>query len=144
MRVPPLVCLCLLPGVFLSSSVSGACPVTTDLIMRVNVRTTSIHQYINTSIHQNINTSIHQYINTSIHQNINTSTQQYINTSTQQYINTSMHQCINTSIHQYISSGASDEPSNKIGWRVSTVPYHVFHSCFTISSLYVLPLTVGS
>ena len=27
------------PGVFLSSRVTGACPVTTDLIMRVNVRT---------------------------------------------------------------------------------------------------------
>ena len=26
------------PGVFLSSRVTGACPVTTDLIMRVNVR----------------------------------------------------------------------------------------------------------
>ena len=30
------------PGVFLSSRVSGACPVTTGLIMRVNVRTTTI------------------------------------------------------------------------------------------------------
>ena len=29
------------PGVFLSSGVTGACPVTTDLIMRVNVRTTT-------------------------------------------------------------------------------------------------------
>ena len=29
------------PGVFLSSRVTGACPVTTDLIMRVNVRTTN-------------------------------------------------------------------------------------------------------
>ena len=28
-------------GVFLSSRVTGACPVTTDLIMRVNVRTTT-------------------------------------------------------------------------------------------------------
>ena len=27
------------PGVFLSSRVTGACPVTTDLTMRVNVRT---------------------------------------------------------------------------------------------------------
>ena len=27
------------PGVFLSSRVTGACPVTTDLIIRVNVRT---------------------------------------------------------------------------------------------------------
>ena len=34
--------LCVLfPGVFLSSRVTGACPVTTDLIMRVNVRTTT-------------------------------------------------------------------------------------------------------
>ena len=29
------------PGVFLSSRVAGACPVTTDLIMRVNVTTTT-------------------------------------------------------------------------------------------------------
>ena len=29
------------PGAFLSSRVTGACPVTTDLIMRVNVRTTT-------------------------------------------------------------------------------------------------------
>ena len=29
------------PGVLLSSSVTGACPVTTDLIMRVDVRTTT-------------------------------------------------------------------------------------------------------
>ena len=28
------------PGVFLLSRVTGACPVTTDLIMRVNVKTT--------------------------------------------------------------------------------------------------------
>ena len=41
MRVPPLVCLCLFPGVFLCSRVTGACPVTTDFIMRVNVRTTT-------------------------------------------------------------------------------------------------------
>ena len=39
MRAPPLVCLCSFPGVFLSSRVTGAGPVTTDLIMRVNVRT---------------------------------------------------------------------------------------------------------
>ena len=38
MRVPPLVCLCFFPGVFLSSRMNGACPVTTDLIMRANVR----------------------------------------------------------------------------------------------------------
>ena len=31
----------LFPRVFLSSRVTGACPVTTDLIMRVNVRTTT-------------------------------------------------------------------------------------------------------
>ena len=31
--------LCFFPGVVLSSRVSGACPVTTDLIMRVNMRT---------------------------------------------------------------------------------------------------------
>ena len=29
------------PGVFLSSRLTGACPVTTELIMRVNVRTTT-------------------------------------------------------------------------------------------------------
>ena len=40
MRVPPWV-VCFFPGVFLSSRVTGACPVTTDLIMRVNVRTTT-------------------------------------------------------------------------------------------------------
>ena len=34
--------LCVLfPGVFLSSRVTGACPVTTDLIIRVNVRKTT-------------------------------------------------------------------------------------------------------
>ena len=33
------------PGVFLSSRVTGACPVTTDLIMRVNVRTTTTTMY---------------------------------------------------------------------------------------------------
>ena len=40
MRVPPLVCSRFFPGVLLSSRVTGACPVTPDLIMRVNVRTT--------------------------------------------------------------------------------------------------------
>ena len=36
------VCLCVFfRGVFLHSTVTGACPVTTDLIMRVNVRTTT-------------------------------------------------------------------------------------------------------
>ena len=34
-------CLCFFPGVFLSSRVTGACPVTTDLILRVNMRTTN-------------------------------------------------------------------------------------------------------
>ena len=38
MRVPLLVCLCFFPGVFLSSRVTGACPVTTDVIIRVGVR----------------------------------------------------------------------------------------------------------
>ena len=33
--------LCFFSGVFLSSGVTGACPVTTDLIMRVNVTTTT-------------------------------------------------------------------------------------------------------
>ena len=42
MRVLPLVCVCVFfRGVILSSRVTGACPVTTDLIMRVNVRTTT-------------------------------------------------------------------------------------------------------
>ena len=41
------ICVCHLglfvffPRVFLSSRVTGACPVTTDLVMRVNVRTTT-------------------------------------------------------------------------------------------------------
>ena len=34
-------CLCFFPGVFVGFRVTGACPVTTDLIMRVNVRTTT-------------------------------------------------------------------------------------------------------
>ena len=38
------------PGVFLSSRVTGACPVTTDLIMRVNVRTTTMDTWIPTSL----------------------------------------------------------------------------------------------
>ena len=42
MRVPLLVCLCLYLGVFFHSRVTGACPVATDLTMRVNnVRTTT-------------------------------------------------------------------------------------------------------
>eukprot|EP00904_Undaria_pinnatifida_P005297 jgi/Undpi1/1898/HiC_scaffold_12.g05285.m1 len=36
--VPPLVCLCFFPEVFLSSRMTGACPVTTGLIMLVNKR----------------------------------------------------------------------------------------------------------
>ena len=40
MRVPPWI-VCVFPGVFLSSRVNGACPVTTDLVTRVNVRTTT-------------------------------------------------------------------------------------------------------
>ena len=36
-----LVCLCFFPGVFLSSRVTGACPVTTDSIMGVKLRTTT-------------------------------------------------------------------------------------------------------
>ena len=39
-QVSPLVCV-FCPGVFLSPRVTGACPVTTDLTMRVNVRTTT-------------------------------------------------------------------------------------------------------
>ena len=41
MRVPPWVVCVFFPGVFLSSGVTGAIPVTTDLVMRVNVRTTT-------------------------------------------------------------------------------------------------------
>ena len=41
MGVPPLVCLRFLPGIFLSSRMTGACPVTTDLIKPVNARTTT-------------------------------------------------------------------------------------------------------
>ena len=47
-----LGCVCVFPGVFLSSRVTGACPVTTDLIMRGNVRTTatwadaSVHTWV--------------------------------------------------------------------------------------------------
>ena len=45
MRVPPLACWCFFPGVFFSSRVNGACPVTTVLIMRVNARTTTTTYY---------------------------------------------------------------------------------------------------
>ena len=41
MRVPPWVVSVFPAGVFLSSRVTGTCPVTPDLIMRVNVRTTT-------------------------------------------------------------------------------------------------------
>ena len=34
------------PGVFFSSRVTGACPVTTELIMRDNVRTTTTYTFI--------------------------------------------------------------------------------------------------
>ena len=40
-RVPFLVCLGFFPKVFLHSRVTGACPVTMDSIMRVNVTTTA-------------------------------------------------------------------------------------------------------
>ena len=40
-RTTRTVVVCVFPGVFLSSRVTGACSVTTDLIMRVNVRTTT-------------------------------------------------------------------------------------------------------
>ena len=38
-------CFCFFPGVFLSSGVTGAFPVTTDLIMRVDVRTTIFKRF---------------------------------------------------------------------------------------------------
>ena len=43
MGVPPLLISLFIffPGVFLSSRVTGACPVTTDLVVRVKVRTTT-------------------------------------------------------------------------------------------------------
>ena len=40
MHGPLLGCMCFFHGAFLHSRVTGACPVTTDLIMRVHVRTT--------------------------------------------------------------------------------------------------------
>ena len=45
------------PGEFPSSRVTGACPVTTDLIMRVNVRTTIYHAYP-TDHHENLDTRV--------------------------------------------------------------------------------------
>ena len=42
------------PEVFLSSRVTGACPVTTDLIIRVNVRTTTREpEHKRTTVHTN-------------------------------------------------------------------------------------------
>ena len=38
--------VCFFPGEFLSSRLTGACPVTTDLILRVNVRTTTTEQRV--------------------------------------------------------------------------------------------------
>ena len=38
------------PGVFLSSRVTGACPVTAHLIMRVNVRTTTSSGFTDTLV----------------------------------------------------------------------------------------------
>ena len=47
MRVPPFFGLFVFfPGVSLSSIVTGACPANTDLIMRVNVRTTTTRQTV--------------------------------------------------------------------------------------------------
>ena len=43
--------LYLFPGVFLSSRVTGACPVTTDILMRVNVRTTTTTTGTNNTRH---------------------------------------------------------------------------------------------
>ena len=45
MRVSPLVYLCFFSGVFLSSGVTGACPVTTDLVTRVDVRTKTYNPF---------------------------------------------------------------------------------------------------
>ena len=45
MRVPHLISFVFVPwGIPQRSSVTGACPVTTDLIMRVNVRTTTYNK----------------------------------------------------------------------------------------------------
>ena len=48
MRAPLLVLFVVVffPGVFLHSRVTGACPVTTDSIIRVNVRTSSWSSFI--------------------------------------------------------------------------------------------------
>ena len=45
------------PGVFLHSRATGACPVTTDLVMRVNVRTTTTISCGNVPIKSPINAS---------------------------------------------------------------------------------------
>ena len=54
MRVPLLVCLCFSLG-YSSTPVTGACPVTTDLIMRANVITTkttaAVERMCITSLH---------------------------------------------------------------------------------------------
>ena len=47
--------LCFFPGVFLSSRVTGACPVTTDLILRVNVRTNNNNNNNNNNDNNNNN-----------------------------------------------------------------------------------------
>ena len=39
------------PGIFLSFRVTGACPVTTDLILRVNVRTTTTTTFHEDQVH---------------------------------------------------------------------------------------------
>ena len=67
MRGPPWV-VCVFPGVFLSSRVTGACPVTTDLNIRANVRTsttTTCHSWRrNSCLHQKYiqvtNSMLHQ------------------------------------------------------------------------------------
>ena len=52
------------PGVFLSSRVTGACPVTTDLIMRVNVITTSLlHDILDLSFFRLVHTSLSMRMN---------------------------------------------------------------------------------
>ena len=49
MRVPLLICV-FFAGVFLSSRLTGACPLNTDLIMQVNVTTTTIATTATTTI----------------------------------------------------------------------------------------------
>ena len=45
MRVELFVCLWYFPGAFFHSRVTAACPVTTDLIARTNVRTATHHHH---------------------------------------------------------------------------------------------------